>query len=180
MIDDLGSRLLYHHTIEEQVKTRAARFQVNPRNSNVWRDVKSTFGFLDKLMGEIPGKDNYPNNLKDDALGQLAYSMDPEKAGKPLNAGYYHRWYKVLQKGAMGVQTRHRGFSDPNLFVAMNTQDKVAGKNNVLFRKCNMNNSESYGSELPIVADISSLGPLQTSVISSYFFGKENSKQSCI
>jgi hypothetical protein len=85
------------------------------------------FGLLDKLMSEIPGKDNYPANVVDGALGQEAYSMDPEKDGQKLNAGYYHRWYKVMEKGAMGVQTRHRGFSDPNLFVAMTKQPTVAG-----------------------------------------------------
>jgi hypothetical protein len=58
--------------------------------------------------------------------------MDPKKKGEVLNAGYYHRWYKVLEKGAMGVQNRHRGFSDPNLFMAMTTREKVAGMNREL------------------------------------------------
>ena len=132
MVDNLGFRLASHHTYEEQAKTRGARFQVNPRNSYKWKDQRYYFNFLDRLMGEIPGKDNYPVNLTDDAFDQRAYNMDPRKKDKVLNAGYYHRWYKVMEKGAMGVQNRHRGFSDPNLFMAMTTQEKIAGKPGVV------------------------------------------------
>ena len=35
--------------------------------------------------------------------------------------------YKVTARGAMGLSTRQRGFSDENLFMAMTTQPKVAG-----------------------------------------------------
>ena len=90
-------------------------------------------------MGEIPGMDNYPAKIVDDALGEEAYSMDPEKPNEKLNAGYYHRWYKVKNNGAMGIQTRIRGFSDPNLFVAMTNQPKVAGNHlyiPCIIRKC--------------------------------------------
>ena len=79
-------------------------------------------------MGEIPGKDNYGAYIEDDALGQLAITMDPEHSGEVLNAAYYHRYYKVNERGAMGQQLRHRGFSDSNLWMAMNTQPKVAGQ----------------------------------------------------
>ena len=127
IVDDLASRLTWKRTVEQQLQSRAARFQLNPRDTDTWRDSMGKFGLLDKLMSEIPGKDNYPANIVDGALGQEAYSMDPAKDGEKLNAGYYHRWYKVMEKGAMGIQTRHRGFSDPNLFVAMTKQPNVAG-----------------------------------------------------
>ena len=130
VVDDLASRLSRKRTEEKHAQTRAARFQVNPENTDKWRDAMEktgSFSLLDKLMSEIPGKDNYPANITDGVLGQEAYSMDPEQDGQKLNAGYYHRRYKVLEKGAMGIQTRHRGFSDPNLFVAMTTQENVAG-----------------------------------------------------
>ena len=78
-------------------------------------------------MGEIPGKDNYGAYIEDDALGQLARSMDPENEGSVLNAAYYHRYYKVNERGAMGQQLRHRGFSDSNLWMAMTTRPEVAG-----------------------------------------------------
>lgn len=152
MIDDLGSRLTHHHTVEEQAQTRAARFQVNSEDSDTWDDrASSKFGFLDKLMSEIPGKDNYPTNLTDNAFDNLAYTMDPEKNNEPLNVGYYHRWYKVLQKGAMGIQTRCRGFSDPNLFMAMNTQDKVAGMTlNVCKRKICVKQEQKWSYAIPL------------------------------
>lgn len=127
MVDDLASRLASHHTYEEQMRTRKARFQVNPRNTYKWKDKQYYYNLLDKLMAEIPGMDNYPANLTDNAFGQRAYHMNPQGKEQILNAGYYHRWYKVLEKGAMGVQNRHRGFSDPSLFMAMTTQEKVAG-----------------------------------------------------
>ena len=44
----------------------------------------------------------------------------------PLNAGFYHRWFKVLKKDAMGERVLHRGFADRNLFVAETTQPNVA------------------------------------------------------
>lgn len=77
-------------------------------------------------MGKIPGRDNYPGNLTDDAFGLTAYSVKLNEE-KKLNAAYYHRWFKVLEKGAMGLATRHRGFADENLFVPTTTQPKIAG-----------------------------------------------------
>ncbi|XP_028414209.1 uncharacterized protein LOC114537253 isoform X2 [Dendronephthya gigantea] len=126
-VDDLQSRITYKRTLEEQAATRAGRFQINPVDDDEWKDRFSRFGFLDKLMGEIPGKDNYGAYIEDNALGQLARSMDPDHEGDVLNAAYYHRYYKVNERGAMGQQLRHRGFSDSNLWMAMTTQEEVAG-----------------------------------------------------
>ena len=74
-------------------------------------------------MGEIPGKDNYQGNLTDDAFEVAARTLDSGN----LNAAYYHRWFEVDKKGAMGEQRRHRGFADENLFMALTTQPNVAG-----------------------------------------------------
>ena len=76
-------------------------------------------------MGEIPGKDNYQGDLTDDAFDATARTLDSGK----LNAAYYHRWFEVDKKGAMGEQRRHRGFADENLFMALTTQPNVAGMN---------------------------------------------------
>ena len=84
------------------------------------------FTLLDELMSEIPGKDNYQANLTDEAFDLPAHTIDPKKSGK-INAGYYHRWFKVLEKDAMGESLRRRGYADENLFMAMTTQPKVAG-----------------------------------------------------
>ena len=54
-------------------------------------------------------------------------NLAPGHVGKKLNVARYHRWFKVSAKGAMGTSTRHRGYADENLFMAMTTQPKVAG-----------------------------------------------------
>ena len=54
-------------------------------------------------------------------------SLAPGKVGQKLNVAKYHRWFRVGAKGAMGTSTRHRGYADENLFMAMTTQPKVAG-----------------------------------------------------
>ena len=43
-------------------------------------------------MEQIPGYDNYPADLRDDAFGLETYTYD---GSEPLNVGYYHRRYKV-------------------------------------------------------------------------------------
>ena len=129
MVDELHSRLPARRKYEEQINTRAARFQLNPKDSNNWSEGFNNnprFTLLDELMSEIPGKDNYRGNLTDDAFNLPAHSMDPKKPGK-LNTAYYHRLFKVLEKDAMGQSIRHRGYADANLFVAMSSQPKVAG-----------------------------------------------------
>ena len=124
--DELQPRMASKRTLWEHAKTRAARFQLNPYDTDTWKEGRTRWGLLDELMSEIPGKDNYQGKLIDEAFDIPAYPLAPGKTGK-LNAAYYHRWFKVMEKGAMGSSTRHRGYSDENLFVAMTTQPKVAG-----------------------------------------------------
>ena len=127
VVDEFQSRLPSRRKYEEQKSTRAARFQLNPEDSNKWSEGVNNpkFTLLDKIMSKIPGKDNR-GSLTDEAFGLPAHTLDPKKTGK-LNVAYYHRWFKVLEKDAMGQSIRHRGYSDENLFMAMTTQPKVAG-----------------------------------------------------
>ena len=128
VVDEFHTRLPYKRKYEEQANSRAARFQLNPKDSK-WtteRYNNPKFTLLDELMGEIPGKDNYQGNLTDEAFDLAAHTIQPKKTGT-LNAAYYHRWFKVLELGAMGQSVRHRGFADENLFLAMTSQPKVAG-----------------------------------------------------
>ena len=134
VVDEFHARFPARRKYEDQADTRAARFQLNPQVSAgtyTWdkfeRYNNPKFLLLDKLMSEIPGKDNYPGRLTDEAFDLPAHTIDPKKPGKKLNAAYYHRWFKVLEKGAMGQSIRHRGYADENLFMAMTTQPKVAG-----------------------------------------------------
>ena len=128
VVDEFQSRLPSRRKYEEQTSTRAARFQLNPKDSDKWSEGINNpkFTLLDEIMSEIPGKDNYQGSLTDEAFGLPAHTLDPKKTGK-LNVAYYHRWFKVLEKDAMGQSIRHRGYSDENLFMAMTTQPNVAG-----------------------------------------------------
>lgn len=51
--------------------------------------------------------------------------MKMKKTGEPINLAYYNRGYTQAAKDANGVNSHMRGFSDPNLFVAETTQEKV-------------------------------------------------------
>ena len=129
VVDEFQARLPSGRKYEDQASSRAARFQLNPRDTDTWTERYNSprFTFLDEIMSEIPGKDNYKGNLMDEAFGLAAHSLDPKKPSGKLNAAYYHRWFRVEQKGAMGLSVRHRGFADENLFMALTTQPKVAG-----------------------------------------------------
>ncbi|KAJ7378062.1 hypothetical protein OS493_024724 [Desmophyllum pertusum] len=129
VVDEFHTRLPYGRKYDEQAYTRAARFQLNPKDSDRWyRGFNSpSFTLLDALMSEIPGKDNYQGNLIDDAFDLPAHTIDPKKKGQKLNAALYHRLFQVQAKDAMGQSRQHRGYADENLFMAMTTQSKVAG-----------------------------------------------------
>ncbi|KAJ7378068.1 hypothetical protein OS493_024730 [Desmophyllum pertusum] len=128
VVDEFHTRLPSRRKYEEQASTRSARFQLNPKDSDKWTEGVNNprFMLLDEIMSEIPGKDNYQGHLTDEAFELPAITIDPKKSGK-LNAAYYHRWFKVMEKDAMGQSVRHRGYADENLFMAMTTQPKVAG-----------------------------------------------------
>ena len=73
------------------------------------------------------GADNYNGYLTDEGMGNMAYAMERDVNGNdvPLNAAYYHRWFRVIKKGAGGLTNRIRGFSDENLFMAMTSNTQV-------------------------------------------------------
>jgi len=132
-------------TLEQLAKTRRARFTLNPRNTTAWFEGPTAWEFLDQLMEQIPGKDNYGANLTDDSFGftTLHYnSAWRENATEgditvglvrefehqdKLNTGYYSRYYQTAQTDASGRQRRKRGFNDGHLFAAMTSQQKVSG-----------------------------------------------------
>ncbi|XP_013398935.1 uncharacterized protein LOC106165315 [Lingula anatina] len=131
-VDDLHSRMAFKAGIDQQTLSRRARFQLNPEDSDHWGEGRFyDYGFLDSLMEQIPGKDNYRANLTDDLFGDVALRYEDDEDGSPrvLNAGFYHRWFKVTQKGADGRKLMHRGYSDQNVFMAMTSQPDVVGLN---------------------------------------------------
>lgn len=128
LVDDLAARMMYKREYKDHYWTRAARFELNPKDRTKWADAVNTGRtFLDELMHEIPGKDNYPANLTDDAFNLPAIYYRGKLYGQPINAGKYHRWFKVMQKDAMGSTTNTRGYSDSSIWMAMTEQPKVAG-----------------------------------------------------
>ena len=71
-----------------------------------------------------------------------------------MRAAYYHRWFKAARRDAMGASTRHRGFSDENLFMAMNTQPRIPGMDltRCRWRKCTtLHQKWSYAIPLEII-----------------------------
>ena len=130
-VNDLGVRMTYKRDLEEHAWKRSARFQLNPHDTDTFVDGRVNYGLLDELMAEIPGKENYPGYLEDDVFREKAYNyvediQNGTKVDVPLNAAYYHRWYKSVKKGAMGLKYRRRSFSDETLFMAMTTNPNVA------------------------------------------------------
>ncbi|CAH1780052.1 unnamed protein product [Owenia fusiformis] len=127
VVDDLAARVSNNKkTMKEHSESRAARFQINPFPYPNWpktdRPIKR--GFVDSIMEEIPGKDNFGANLVDDSFGLTSATFT--NVSVPLNAAYYHRWFRVMRRDAMGVNVRARGYADNNVYMAMTTQPNVA------------------------------------------------------
>ncbi|RUS70406.1 hypothetical protein EGW08_021834, partial [Elysia chlorotica] len=84
-VDDLHARLRFSRTWEKLPETNQARFRFNEFGTE--RGTKYTI--LDKMMAEIPGKDNYGATIQDDAFGLLAYDIS-KTPDTVLNAANYH------------------------------------------------------------------------------------------
>ena len=123
VVDDLMARMAKNETLEEHERTRAARFTVNPSDTDEWVEGRKEHGLLDELMGEIPGKDNYGAELVDDAFDTPTYPPDSTGTSTAQNVAYYHRQMRVAKEDP----ERHRGYSDENLFMAMTSHAKIAG-----------------------------------------------------
>nr|KAG5705260.1 hypothetical protein BaRGS_010711 [Batillaria attramentaria] len=125
-VDNLGVRLVRKKSFQEYVHQRGARFEIAYPPTN--HDHQVRYSRLDQLMEEIPGKDNYGANITDSVFGLTKYQVKHQASDedKLLNTAYYHRWFRLTEKGAMGETQAHRGFSDRNLFVAVTKQPRVA------------------------------------------------------
>ena len=122
-IDDFHLRVQEDLRSDQYYNSQKARFTLNAVDQDEWYKGDFTYGLLDELMGEVPGMDNYKAKIVDDAYNNEAMRMDKMV---PTNAGFYHRWYRSKEKGAMGENNQHKGYNDPHLFMAMNTQEKIA------------------------------------------------------
>nr|KAG5705263.1 hypothetical protein BaRGS_010714 [Batillaria attramentaria] len=117
-VEDLGRRLSRNkETMESFTQSKMARFTLEGSTTD---DYNSR---LDEIMSQIPGANNYKANITDTMIGSTKLNLNEDT---PLNVGYYHRWFRVTEKGAMGDRNQHRGFADRNLFVAENTQPRIS------------------------------------------------------
>ncbi|GFO26299.1 hypothetical protein PoB_005280400 [Plakobranchus ocellatus] len=126
--DDLSYRQATRRTLSRVAGMRAARFRLSEFNTPQY----TKFTLLDRIMAEIPGKDNIPPFLNEDPLEQTLYDSGVTGDIK-LNTGYYHRMYRTGTPSASGTVSTNRGFSDEQLFFAETTQDRIAP---VEFRFC--------------------------------------------
>ena len=121
-VDDLATRMRQHGDFHEYEDTRAARFQLNPIDSDEWSTVAPQLHLLDSLMAEVPGKDNYPANITTNA-----YPLYGLHKRTPLNAGYYRRFFRTRAMNDDIHVAKSRGsFNDQNIFMAATTNSKVA------------------------------------------------------
>ncbi|XP_059157537.1 uncharacterized protein LOC131941931 [Physella acuta] len=121
LVDDLSVRLPNGYTLEEYKNTRSARFNIlGPSDRRL-----TYYNYLDELMSEVPGKDNYGVVLHDTSMA-ATYLHPTGTNGTLLNVGYYHRRYRVAKADAMGLSGGRRGYSDPNVFMAETTQESIA------------------------------------------------------
>ena len=121
LVDNLAVRMSQRKTRHAFENSRAGRFVLKEDTPGERRRGKDDT-FLDKLMAEIPGKNNYAGHVYDKTIdGDVILGLD----GKPRDVSRYHRGFKVDGKDAMGQGRYTRGFSDNDLFAAKTTQPKV-------------------------------------------------------
>ncbi|XP_005104802.3 uncharacterized protein LOC101855125 [Aplysia californica] len=120
--DDLLYRFPNRVGMDKVEVSRAQRYHVNAEDVDHYGHGRS---LLDNLMMQIPGADNYPADLHDNSFDMV---MEDVRFNNHtlVNTGYYHRYFKTLDKGAMGTKSIHRGYSDSNLWVAQTSQPQVA------------------------------------------------------
>eukprot|EP00045_Choanoeca_perplexa_P013664 m.155464 g.155464 ORF g.155464 m.155464 type:complete len:1059 (-) comp16417_c0_seq1:98-3274(-) len=120
-----GGRAGQALTMEELERSRYARFELNPINRSTWYEGKRPYQYIDQLMEEVPGKNNYMASIYDDSFATNATHYVEQS--RTLNTGYYSRFYGIDVKDAMGRTGLRRGFNDPSLWAAQTTQERVAG-----------------------------------------------------
>jgi len=97
--------------------------------------------YLDLLMEQVPGKNNYPADLHDDLMKPTTTRLEPIPASAPesqrqtaldhqhedgdLNSGYYTRVF-MGDRDAMGRFGFRRGFNDPAFWAAMTEHEEIA------------------------------------------------------
>ena len=131
IVDDLSVQLMGSPlTREELWWDRRARFDlnkyinINDMDDHRWSSGRKRWNYLDYLMEQIPGKDNYGANITDE-LPDGSERVIQYNTDETVNAGYYSRFYGLTGADAMGTSKHRRGWADRYLFAAKTTQEKV-------------------------------------------------------
>merc|ERR1719229_2100018 len=125
--NDLSVQLMQSpETRNELYSSRRARFDLN-RNLD---DTESSVGrtrrnYLDMLMEQIPGKDNYGANHSDVFPDGTSTALHADE-DYVLNTGYYSRFFRLDEADAMGSSAHRRGWSDRYLFAAQTAHETVS------------------------------------------------------
>ena len=104
----------------------AARFDlsgINYRGDRV--DQRLSYTYLDSLMEQVPGKENYPGVIDATEFNSNITSSNPSKVGQKINGAFYHCSYELNVKDEFGVTSAQRTFSD-RVYMAMTNQNQVA------------------------------------------------------
>jgi len=115
-VENLTYRMRKPTVFDSFAESRKARFFLHD-SENV-EACNDGYCYLDSVMEQLPGVDNYPGNITDPSV------LDHN--GQPLNQAYYHRFYKSNEKDAMGSYERRRGYADDFLYMARTTSERVA------------------------------------------------------
>merc|ERR1719295_985111 len=116
--DDLSVQLMGSpKTREELYFDRRARFDLNkyidvddPDGDHRWSEGRKRWNYLDYLMEQIPGKDNYGANITDE-LPDGTQRVIQYNTDETVNAGYYSRFYGLTGTDAMGTSKHRRGWA---------------------------------------------------------------------
>ena len=126
-IFEIAAQNMTRRTNDDYVNSTSARFDLEGIDVYGTRTGRvARYTYLDSIMEEIPGMDNYNSWVSTSGFDADIVSANPKKATSKLNEGYYHRAYNLKQTDAMGINTAQRGYSD-RYYIAFTTQEKVAG-----------------------------------------------------
>jgi len=124
LIKDITSEKRSDVDEDDVISSTIARFQLSGRDyQEVKRDRAIDYSFIDHLMEQIPGKDNY--GYRNYAEGFQKSNILHPTTGRKLNAAYYHRAYKLGEADAMGTSKAQRGFSDIYYAALTKSTNKV-------------------------------------------------------
>ena len=129
VVDDLQTRIRKRRTKEDHEKGEFndARYRLCSEDSDDCGDgfTHDKFTLLDQIMEDIPGMNNYNNELID---GFDRGTFNFTHASKALFSGYYHRKYLSTRTFDFGTTKRTKTFNDVTSFFAMTDSPHVASE----------------------------------------------------